>query len=157
VTKSNLPAEPSRRGQVTGRLKAALDLMVFGDAEGKILEYDEAAKATGMTTRAMRMALHKPHVRNYLRDQRGCLIASLHSTNVQHVASMRANSANSMTRLQAARMIEDMAQTDAVAAQKSTIAPGITIIIGTNPPPMATFPMIEGRPANTADQQVEDE
>ena len=89
---TDLPAAPpslkakSAPHQVTGKLREACNLMIYGNDAGEPLEYDEAAKEAGLTVRAMRMALEKPHVRAYLRQQRAILIASFHSTNPLHIA-----------------------------------------------------------------------
>ena len=132
---TTLPAEkqPSKRMQCTGRLRVAVLLMVYGDTEGNILEYDEAARRVGMTTRAMRMALHKQHVRQFIADQRGSLIAGLAATNVAHFAKMRAKAANSMVRLHAAKAIEEMAGSDETFTPQRKPRTGVVIIIGERP------------------------
>jgi hypothetical protein len=61
----------SRPLQVTGRLKVALDAMVW---EG--LQYADAAKFAGLTARAMRKALDKSHVCRYLSNGKAALRAS---------------------------------------------------------------------------------
>jgi hypothetical protein len=44
-TRQAIAAEPTpRQKRITGRLKAALDLMVFGDETGRAMLYDEAAR-----------------------------------------------------------------------------------------------------------------
>ena len=122
---SKLPAKPNR---VTGNLKEALHLMVYGNAEGTALEFDEAAKAVGLTVRAMRMAMEKAHVRAYLRQQRAILIASYSAGNVRQIAGLR-QSSNQMTRLGAMRLLEDLAgNTDPVVGSRPR-APGVVINI----------------------------
>ena len=138
--------------QVTGKLKTACDFMIYGNEAGEPLEYDEAAMAAGLTVRAMRMALEKPHVRAYLRQQRAILIASFHSTNPLHIARMRDQSTNQMVRLQAARAIEDMGGEAAATDGRRPMSPGVTIIIGAPTPPAIA---VDGRTILPAHQLLE--
>lgn len=66
----------SRPKRVSGALRTACDLMIFGDGKGAPLEWDEAAQQAGLTTRTMRLAMARPWVRAYLRVQREILVAS---------------------------------------------------------------------------------
>src|SRR5215468_6510340 len=103
---SKYASQPNR---VTGALKQACDLMVWGDADGNPMEWDAAARAANLTTQAMRRALQRPHVRAYLKQQRDVFCASVSSSNIAHAAKMRADSPNQMARMQAVRFIEDVA------------------------------------------------
>ena len=146
---SKLPAKPNR---VSGTLRQALDLMVYGDETGAALEYDEAAKAVGMGVRAMRLAMEKAHVRAYLRQQRAILIASYSAGNVRQIAGLR-QSPNQMTRLGAMRLLEDLAgNTDPVVGARPR-QPGIVIVIG--PPtsaPTLPMPALIGSPIDQRDE-----
>lgn len=146
------PKDKSAPHQVTGKLREACNLMIFGNDAGEPLEYDEAAKEAGLTVRAMRMALEKPHVRNYLRQQRAILVASFHSTNPLHIARMRDKSSNQMVRLQAARAIEDMGGEAAATDGRRPTSPGVTIIIGAPAPPAIA---VGGRTITTPYQLLE--
>jgi hypothetical protein len=132
----------SRPRRVTGALQKACDLMVFGDAEGQVLEFDEAARAAGLTVRAMRLALGKSHVRQYLKSQRSLLIASLSANNVAHLARLRGHSSNQMVRLQASRTIEELAGGIEPTLGPRARAPGVVIVIGA--PPTVTIPQHTG-------------
>ena len=58
---------------VMGRLKQALDAMVWGTPDGKFPDWIDAAQYANLTRQSMRKALLKPHVRAYLREQRRAL------------------------------------------------------------------------------------
>ncbi len=74
-------AQPSRQalaakdrslpGKVTGRLKRAIDLMVWEAASRS-----DAAKTVGMTDHSMRQALKRPHVMAYYTGELGVRRAS---------------------------------------------------------------------------------
>ena len=58
---------PAKR--IGGRLKQALDLMVWGDGERRYFPDNEAAAIAGLNVLSIRNALHKPHVQAYYRTQ----------------------------------------------------------------------------------------
>src|SRR5215472_83385 len=66
--KTVLPAK-----RIGGRLKQALDLMVWGDGERRYLPDNEAAAIAGLNVISIRNALHKPHVLAYYKQQREVL------------------------------------------------------------------------------------
>ena len=144
----------SRAKQVTGSLKVALDLLVRGDEEGNALELHEAAKRAGLTTRAVRLAIAKSHVRAYMRKQRDLLTAELGATNIAHIASLRTSS-NQMVRVQSCRLLEEIAGTVERIDRSPTRGrvPGITIIIASPP----TRPMVDDKPLlHTIEAQPDD-
>lgn len=94
----------SRPRRVTGKLKTALDKIVHEAAE-----MDVAATAAGITTRAVRMALQKPWVMGYMREQKALLVQELAAGNPHHLRTLRGASPNQMVRLGAVRAIEDIA------------------------------------------------
>jgi hypothetical protein len=59
--------EPKRRGayQVSARLQRALTLLASGEAKTQ----EAAATAAGLTRRALQLALKRPSVRTYMRDE----------------------------------------------------------------------------------------
>jgi hypothetical protein len=58
----------SRRGAVTGKLKTALDLMVWENLKRK-----DAAAQAGLTDPSLRFAFRKPHVMAYYRAELAAL------------------------------------------------------------------------------------
>jgi hypothetical protein len=129
---------------VSGRLKAALDLMTW---EG--LAWDEAALKANLTVRAMRLALKRPQVLKYLRAERGVLLASASGQNLHALAKLRDQDENRAAAVQAARTLEGFA-IDQFGERSSGIsggpragylidlsdepAPGVVIILGPAPP-----------------------
>jgi hypothetical protein len=72
AAKKRLAAKPSGRGSgATPRVRKAIDLMVFGDENGgaPISKDADAAAAAGLTVRSLRLAMLKPAVDNYYRQQ----------------------------------------------------------------------------------------
>jgi hypothetical protein len=143
VPATTTPRQAERRSApraVSGKLKDACLLLIFGDADGKPLEYDECARQAGLSTRAMRLALGKAHVRRFLRDQRALLVASYAANNPLHVAQLRAASTNQMVRLAAARELENMAGAVEVTNAR-TMTAGVTIVL-TQPQQAPTPPTL---------------
>src|SRR5271167_2577342 len=92
-----LPAETEtskdKPRRVGGKLKAALDLMIWGDRDSDnprpAMPYDEAARTAGLTVRSMRRALERHHAQSYLRKQRQVLRASLDARTLSRLAELR--------------------------------------------------------------------
>jgi hypothetical protein len=93
-----------RAKRVTGKLKAAIDLMIW---EGK--PWNEAAMTLKYSTRSMRLALEKPHVIKYLRAQRGIRLAQMSGENLQALQNARDQQSNPAASVQAARALEALA------------------------------------------------
>src|SRR5665213_1505175 len=76
--------ERSERGRVTGKLKTAIDRMVwFGD---KRLD---AATAAALSDHGVRTALRKPHVLAYLRSELALLREGERPRNLHRLAALR--------------------------------------------------------------------
>jgi hypothetical protein len=126
-TNESLPADqrPSKPGRVSGKLKIALDAIIFEGAE-----MDASAKKAGITTRAVRLAMAKPHVIGYMRTQRATLVNELSASNVHHLRTMRAESPNQMVRLGAVRTIEDIADGRGGRGSSVNVNVGVAIQAG---------------------------
>ena len=111
----------SRR--VTGRVKAAADLMVW---EG--LEWQAAAGKVGLHVRSMRYALNRPHFRAYLQEQRQVFRAAASTANISRLVSLRDQDDNKIAALQAVRILEDMGG-DGASGDAPIRTPGIAIQI----------------------------
>src|SRR5882757_575469 len=97
MTETSLPTAPgkfptrqaaaiegrSRRGAVTGKLRAALDLMVWSGER----RADAAAKA-GLADSSLRAALRKPHVLAHYNAELTALRTSLRAKNVHRLDSI---------------------------------------------------------------------
>jgi hypothetical protein len=120
-----LPAkrERSAPNRVTGRLKEALDRMVwFGET------YQDAGAAVELSARHMRRALGKPHVLAYLRAERATLRASDGPRNFHRLVELRSQNKNMNAAVQAARAIEGLADDEPPPGARVQ-APGLVIVI----------------------------
>ena len=111
----------TRVNRIQGRLKAALDKMVW-DA----MDYATAAQAVHFTTAAMRKALQRPHVLAYIRNEREVLRASLSPSNIHRLREIR-DAANNMPAVNAIKVLELIG--DEQPNSNKTTSPGVTIRI----------------------------
>lgn len=132
----NVPAPPtrqaaaiegrSRRGAVTGKLKVALDAMVWDR-----LPYAEAAAKAGLAANSVRSALRKPHCVAYYRGERQALLASLQPKNIHRLDAIADGSGNDMARVSAIKQLETMDQVAAATTPvgSAQLVPGLCIVI----------------------------
>jgi hypothetical protein len=115
-----------RDKEIRGKMRVALNAMVW---EGLLI--NEAAIRAGLTTTAIRYALQRPHVLEYLRRERQVLRASVCSRNELVLAEVRDNSENSMARIAAVKALEqiDNAEMPSLLG-RSARSPGVIIVIG---------------------------
>src|SRR5690348_17086422 len=57
--------------RIGAKLKSALDMLVYGDANGNPLSWDECARAANYDVRSMRKAMEKGHVRRLPEREEG--------------------------------------------------------------------------------------
>jgi hypothetical protein len=136
-------AKPRERKTVTpvnrigGRLKLALDLMVWGNGERRYLPDNEAAAIAGLNVISIRNALHKPHVLAYYKQQREVLRARESPANIHRLCEIR-DAADNMPAVNAIRALEQLGN-DEQTNRPNTPSPGISIRIvnvAQPPPPM---------------------
>jgi hypothetical protein len=131
-------ATRSRAGRVTGKLKRACDLMVWGkpgDKNGKPLGWKSAAEEVGFRTCSMRKALERPHVRAYLAAQKVVWRDQASADTFHRVLELRNQDDNRMAALHAARYLEgDLAQggNGGGPLVNINITPGV--VVDLNPP-----------------------
>jgi len=107
----NTPATPTRQalaikgrsavGRVTGKLRVAIEKMVF---EG--LKRPEAAAAAGLSDHGLRQALRKPHVKAAYMSELQVLRDSERARNVHALVDVR-DGDNQMARVQAVKQLEN--------------------------------------------------
>lgn len=131
ITPPRKHLERSAPGRVTGRLKAALDAMLWEN-----LTDNEAASKFKITVTAIRLALKRPHVARYLREQRQVLHARELGRNSQALIKIRDESANAMAQVAAVREIERIADGE-TQHPRTPQAPGFVIIVQQPGPAMA--------------------
>ena len=119
--KTVLPAK-----RIGGRLKQALDLMVWGDGERRYLPDNEAAAIAGLNVISIRNALHKPHVLAYYKAQREVLRARESPANIHRLCQIR-DAANNLPAVNAIRALEALGEDG--GRVNSNVSPGICIRI----------------------------
>lgn len=119
--------KPSRVLRVTGKLKTALDAIVW---DGK--PWEAAAVEAGLTTRAMRLALEKSHVIRYLREQKHVFRASASGANIHRAIELRDQDENKLASLQAIKFLEGEENKPAAVTPGRNVTPGICVIINAN-------------------------
>src|ERR1700694_5212907 len=115
----------SRRGAVTGKLRTALDLMVWS---GK--PRADAAEKAGLADCSLRAALRKPHVLAHYHAELAALRTSLRARNVHRLDTIADDSKNDMARVAAVKAMEVIAdQADGRRGPAGPTLPGVQIII----------------------------
>src|SRR5216683_1907793 len=91
----------SRRGAVTGKLRTALDLMVWSGEKRA-----GAAEKAGLADCSLRAALRKPHVLQHYNAELTALRTSLRARNVHRLDTIADESRNDMARVAAVKALE---------------------------------------------------
>ena len=119
--------------RIGGRLKQALDLMVWGDGERRYLPDNEAAAIAGLNVLSIRNALHKPHVQAYYRTQCLVLRSRESAANIHRLCEIR-DAENNMPAVNAIKALEMIG--DEQTNRPNTPTPGISIrIVQVSTPP----------------------
>jgi hypothetical protein len=130
----------SRPGKVTGKLKVAINLMIY---EAK--QWDEAARQADYSVRSMRLALERPHVLAYLRSAKEVFRQSLCAANPRRLAELRDQNENRAAAVNAVRALEGLGD-EAVAPGGQQRTPGLVIVINAAPTPATVPSVIEATP-----------
>lgn len=112
---------------ISGKLARALDLMTWGNQDGKPLPWEEAARTVGISARSMRRSLERASVRAYLLQQKQVLRDCLSARNLFHLDELVSQRENKGAAVQAARTIEGLDVTPVHLGEQQ--APGLTIRI----------------------------
>jgi hypothetical protein len=134
--------DKSAKGQVTGALRDACDKMIWMG-----LRYEAAAKAAGLTARAMRTALNKPHVLRYLADGKRVLRQSEGCRTVRRLAELRDQDTNKNAAVAAARVLEGLPDRDHQQHGAAAAKPGLVIIVQGGGKPTRTIEHNSAEPA----------
>lgn len=126
TTQQLAAVDKSKPGKVTGKLKVAVDAMVW---EG--LDYQKAATKAELTTRAVRLALERPHVKAYYNSQLDVLLTAESARNIHRLVTIR-DKADNMPAVQA---IDRLQKRDETAATRTGLAqfPGFVIHVSNAP------------------------
>lgn len=127
MTDTNLPATaPAKHAQgITSRVRHAIEIMIW---DGK--PFDEAAREVGLTSRAMRLALKKPHVLALFKAEQQVLLESMGPRNIHRLAEIREKAEN-MPAVQSAIHLVRMRDepNNSMRSGTSATMPGVTIVI----------------------------
>jgi hypothetical protein len=107
-------------------LKRALHLMVY-DCKTD----NEAAVETGLTITAIRLALKLPHTRGYYREQLQVLRERESAANIHALVEVRNQKSNQMARVQAVKVLEQIADDAATSGRGVNSLPGLQIVVVT--------------------------
>lgn len=135
VTPDQTPAktEKTRRAYIGGKLKRALDLMVYGDEDGNRYDHVTAPRKVDYSNVSMRKALQRPDVLRYLNEQKQVFRKSLSAGNIHVLGEIRDDSGNAMARLGAVKLLEQMdQQAPAQSAANRNVTPGVVVVINAN-------------------------
>jgi hypothetical protein len=130
----------SRRNAVTGKLKTALDLMVWDNLTRK-----EAAEKAGLADSSLRFAFRKPHVMAYYHAELAALRNNLRARNIHRLDGIAETSQNDMAKVGAIKAMEQIAdQADERQRPGAVTLPGLQIVIvqggGSTAPPRIIGP-----------------
>jgi hypothetical protein len=114
--------------RIRGKLKAALDLMVFGGEDGLPLSFDVAARSVNFPVRSMRRALERPHVRQYLRASGQVMRASICARIPHRLGQLMMQDDNRAAAVRAAAVLETIDERDGMRPA-TPMQPGLQIII----------------------------
>jgi hypothetical protein len=149
---STLPPEKKvdRRKEIRGKLKAALNAMVWGIPNKPVVTWDEAARNANLTIQAMRKALEKPHVRQYLQAQKQVLRSALGAKTLSRLDALMMQDDNRAAAVSAAKVLEQGAEENKSPAAGQ--APGLVLIVAAPGYHLSAsaLPTIEHRPADRA-------
>jgi hypothetical protein len=124
----NLPARRDGRSvpKLGAQLRLALDAMIY-----EALPWDQAAIKAGLQVRGMRKAMRRPHVLQYLRDERQVLLAAISTATPLRLAQLRDQDENRNAAVNACRVLENL-DADMPMRGGQASAPGFVIVLNTH-------------------------
>jgi hypothetical protein len=120
----------SGRMKVTGKLKTALELMVWSG-----LTRADAAKEAELADSSLRAALRKPHVLSHYNAELSALRTSLRARNVHRLDNIADASKNDQARVNAVKALEQIAEQSEQTNGPQHQTPGVSIVIIQAPEP----------------------
>lgn len=127
-TRQQLAAEGrTAPGKVTGKLKRAIDLMVW---EG--LKRAEAAASAGLTDQALYAAFRRPYVKAHYASMLEVLRTSAKARNIHALEEVRDQTDNAMARVNAVKALEQLEDVQH-GNSGSMRSAGIVIVVGSQP------------------------
>jgi hypothetical protein len=111
--------------KVTGKLKAALDFMVW-----ECLKRSDAAAKAGLSDHGLREALRRPHVRQHYLGLLDVLRTSERARNIHRLTEIR-DKADNMPAVNAIKMLEQIDEASSAAGGAQSRSPGVVVIVQT--------------------------
>lgn len=142
------PVSRNGRPLISRAIRDAIERMVH---EG--LHWDDAARAVGLPIRTMRLALERPAVIKYVKEQRDVFRTAVSATNIHHLRQLRDSGRNEMARLGAMRLIEKDSDDNEMRTAARHQSPGVVIVIKGN----ADVSLMEQERATAAKPLIEHE
>lgn len=140
-TRQQLAArDRSAPGKVTGKLKTAIDAMVW-----RGLKRDEAAATAGLTDHGLYVALSRPHVRAYYLSQCEVLRTSGRARRIHRLEQIAEQDDNKQAAVNAIKALDYQEDQQAAARQTQT-TPGFVIVVQQPAALTAHQPLIEAKP-----------
>ena len=134
-------------GRLNPKLKKALDLVVW---EGK--DAFDAAREVGMHPQAMRKALNRAPVIQFLREERQVFREALRASNMHIAREIRDNGSNDAARVRCLAYIDGDMPGDGGGAGGRKVQPGVVVQIVVNSGPVPHHDeVIEVNPAGDRD------
>jgi hypothetical protein len=150
----NLPArQPERSKQIRGRLKHAIELMIWNG-----LARDEAAQQAGMQPHSLYCAFRKAHVKGHYLRELEVLRTSERAKNVHALVSVRDNSENAMAQVAAVKALELLSEESTARTSSVPVSPGLVIqIVAPSPTDRAQDRLVDVTPPPAPRQTIEHE
>jgi hypothetical protein len=118
----------SARLRVTGKLKTAIDYLVFNGSKTDLVA---AAQHAGIAAQSIRSALMKPHVKAYYQQQIEVLRSGERARNVHRLIEIR-DAADNMPAVQAIKALEGL-EDQQLSRGSGPAVPGLVVVIQTAP------------------------
>jgi hypothetical protein len=125
----SVPDASGKVQKIRGRLLTALTLMTWGDKKGRPLQFEDAAPQAGLTVRALRKALDKPHVREFLTGERRKAREVFAAANPAVARVLRDTAKNGMVRLGAMKFLEGAPDDHRQTSLQPGVTPGVVVMV----------------------------
>jgi hypothetical protein len=125
-------------GKVTGRLKRAIDAMVWQAASRK-----EAAAMAGMTDHSLRQAMKRPHVMQYYLSECEVLRLSGRAKRLHRLEELAGQDSNRNAAVAAIKVAEQIVDERHAAGPHAVTQPGLVIVITPKDVPRPLGPTID--------------
>lgn len=125
ASKPNSASKPAKPLKLTPAVARAIDIMVW---QGK--RFNEAAQEVGLTSRAMRLALQKPHVLAHMKREMQVLRESERPRSICRLTELRDQDDNKMVAFNAAKELAGSSADEQSSAQRQAM-PGLVVVVNT--------------------------